>query len=111
MWPWRLVTQLHAGNEMFKAVIFDVDGTLLDSVDQHAMAWQLAFRRYGFEVPFSDIRYQIGKGGDKVLGMFLSTKEQEEVGEKITDYRSALFKKEFLPTCKPFPRFLACLRH
>ena len=55
--------QLYAGSEMFKAVIFDVDGTLLDSVDHHATAWQLAFRRYGFEVPFNDIRYQIGKGG------------------------------------------------
>ena len=74
--PGRLVTQLHFGSEMFKAMIFDVDGTLLDSVDQHAMVWQLAFRRYGFEIPFRDIRYQIGKGGDKLLGMFLNKKEQ-----------------------------------
>ena len=35
--------------------------------------------------------------------MFLNTRSKKRVGEKITDYRSALFKKDFLPTCKPFP--------
>ncbi len=52
---------------MSKAVIFDVDGTLVDSVDLHAEAWQEAFRDFGHEVGFQEVRSQIGKGGDQLM--------------------------------------------
>ena len=48
---------------MVKAVIFDVDGTLVDSVDLHAQAWQDAFRDFGHKIELKAIRNQIGKGG------------------------------------------------
>ena len=48
---------------MIEAVIFDVDGTLINSVDQHAKAWLWAFARHGHDIPLEDIRAQIGKGG------------------------------------------------
>ena len=44
-------------------VVFDVDGTLLDSVDQHAEAWRLAFQYFEYSIPFQSIRDEIGKGG------------------------------------------------
>lgn len=47
---------------MVKAVIFDVDGTLIDSVDLHARAWQDIFLRYGVKTDFEEVRGQIGKG-------------------------------------------------
>ena len=37
---------------MIETVIFDVDGTLVDSVDLHAEAWQRAFRKFGKHVSF-----------------------------------------------------------
>jgi beta-phosphoglucomutase-like phosphatase (HAD superfamily) len=46
----------------FKAVVFDVDGTLIDSVDVHAQAWVDAFAEFGHEIRFGDVRRQIGKG-------------------------------------------------
>ena len=63
---------------MLKAVIFDVDGTLIDSVDLHAHAWQDMFARYGHQIPFDQIRHQIGKGGDQLMPVFLSKEELEE---------------------------------
>jgi beta-phosphoglucomutase-like phosphatase (HAD superfamily) len=48
----------------FKAVVFDVDGTLIDSVDVHAEAWVHAFAEFGHKVRVGDVRRQIGKGGD-----------------------------------------------
>ncbi len=57
---------------MIEAVIFDVDGTLIDTVDYHAKAWLWAFARHGHDIPFEDIRAQIGKGGDQLLPVFLA---------------------------------------
>jgi beta-phosphoglucomutase-like phosphatase (HAD superfamily) len=58
-----------------EAVIFDIDGSLVDSVDLHAAAWQEALQFFGHDIPFSDIRHQIGKGGDQLLPVFLSAAE------------------------------------
>ena len=45
---------------MVKAVIFDIDGTLVDSVDLHARAWQEAFAKFGHDIQYDKIRSQIG---------------------------------------------------
>ena len=37
---------------MLKAVIFDLDGTLVDSVSLHAQAWQVAFKEHGYYIPY-----------------------------------------------------------
>src|SRR4051812_10770260 len=59
--------QTRAMASELKAVILDVDGTLVDSNDAHAMAWVEAFAHFGFEVPFERVRDLIGKGGDKLV--------------------------------------------
>jgi HAD superfamily hydrolase (TIGR01509 family) len=89
---------------MNKAVIFDIDGTLLDSVDHHAKAWQEILAQYGHQVPFREIRQQIGKGGDQLLPVFLSKEEIERFGDKIADERAALFRREYLPKVRSFPK-------
>jgi HAD superfamily hydrolase (TIGR01549 family) len=88
---------------MPEAVIFDIDGTLLDSVDLHAQAWQEAFRHFGHDIAFSDIRSQIGKGGDQLLPVFLSPGELKEKQEDIQKFRGDLFKEKYLSKVKPFP--------
>jgi beta-phosphoglucomutase-like phosphatase (HAD superfamily) len=55
---------------MIKAVIFDVDGTIVDSVDLHTKAWKMAFEKFGKEISFVAIRRQIGKGADQLLPVF-----------------------------------------
>src|SRR5215207_11779079 len=82
---------------MIEAVIFDVDGTLVDSVDLHARAWQEAFAHFGKRFDFERVRYQIGKGGDQLMPVFLSEAELEEFGEELEEYRGELFKREYLP--------------
>jgi HAD superfamily hydrolase (TIGR01549 family) len=89
---------------MIKTVIFDVDGTLVDTVDMHAEAWQRALKEYGKEVEFSAVRTQIGKGGDQLLPVFLSREELDQFGEELEKRRGEIFKQEYLPQTKAFPR-------
>jgi HAD superfamily hydrolase (TIGR01509 family) len=85
------------------AVIFDVDGTLIDTVDLHAKAWQEAFRKFGADISFDEIRSQIGKGGDNLIPDLLPQELVERSQEEIEDYRSELFQRDYLPRATPFP--------
>jgi HAD superfamily hydrolase (TIGR01549 family) len=89
---------------MLKAFIFDIDGTLIDSVDHHARAWQDAFARWGKEIAFEDVRSQIGKGGDQLMPVFLSEEEIERFGEEMETWRGERFKERYLPDVRGFPR-------
>jgi HAD superfamily hydrolase (TIGR01549 family) len=89
---------------MLQAVIFDVDGTIVDSVDLHAQAWKVAFEKFGKTIPFHQVRRQIGKGSDQLLPIFFSKEELSRFGEELDDYRSDLFKKEYLPRVEAFPK-------
>lgn len=89
---------------MVRAVIFDVDGTLVDSVDLHAQAWHEAFSHFGYDIPVERIRSQIGKGGDKLMPVFLPKKDSEEKGREIEKFRGELFQREYMPRVRSFPK-------
>ncbi len=95
---------------MPQAAIFDIDGTLVDSVDLHALSWHEAFAEFGHQVTFEQARSQIGKGGDQLLPMFLSEAELEKQGEDIETFRSKLFKSKYLPMVRPFSAVPELLR-
>jgi HAD superfamily hydrolase (TIGR01509 family) len=90
--------------KLIEAIIFDVDGTLVDSVDLHAQAWQEAFARFGKQIPYESVRSQIGKGGDQLMPVFLSKEELEEFGERLEKYRGELFKREYMSRVRSFPK-------
>lgn len=94
-----------------KGAIFDIDGTLLDSVDLHAEAWKQTFEHYGFQQSFEAVRSQIGKGGDQLMPVFLPQHVIDEEGKEIEKYREALFKKNFLQRVKSFPDVRALFKH
>ncbi|MDB5589692.1 HAD family hydrolase [Enterovirga sp.] len=87
---------------MTRAVIFDIDGTLIDSVDLHAEAWRQALGHFGYDVPFAEMRRQIGKGGDQLLPVFVPREVLERREEEISAFRSDLFKRDYLPKVRPF---------
>ena len=91
-----------SSSEGARAALFDVDGTLVDSNDLHAAAWAEAFRHFGHDIPVERIRFQVGKGGDNLIPALLPDLGEEERDE-IEDYRSDLYKRDYLPRVKPFP--------
>lgn len=89
---------------LVKAVIFDIDGTLIDSVDLHARAWLEAFGLFGHKLSFAEVRKQIGKGGDQLMPVFLSTEEVQRSGELVEKVRGDLYKQRYMKKVKPFPK-------
>jgi HAD superfamily hydrolase (TIGR01509 family) len=88
------------------AFIFDIDGTLVDSNELHVDSWDRAFRHFGKEFSRDKLRTQIGKGSDQYIPEFLTRDEIKRFGKKLDDYRSELFRKEYLPKVRPFPKVL-----
>jgi HAD superfamily hydrolase (TIGR01549 family) len=86
------------------AFIFDIDGTLVDSNELHVDSWDRAFRRFDKQFPREKLRAQIGKGSDQYLPEFLTSAEIDRFGKELDDYRSDLFKKEYLPKVRPLPK-------
>jgi len=85
-----------------RAVLFDVDGTLVDTNDLHAAAWREAFLNFGLDKPFEEIRWQIGKGGDNLIpSLFPDLVDTQR--EEMEAFRSDLFKRDYLPRATPFP--------
>ena len=86
------------------AVIFDVDGTLIDSVDFHARAWVDAFAAFGHSVAFNKVKRQIGKGGDQLMPVFLSHEEIEQTGKALETHRGNLLKERYISQFRAFPK-------
>jgi phosphoglycolate phosphatase-like HAD superfamily hydrolase len=86
------------------AFIFDIDGTLVDSNELHVDSWDRAFRRFGKQFSREQLRAQIGKGSDQYLPEFLTAEEIHRFGKDLDEYRSELFRKEYLPKVRPFPK-------
>jgi HAD superfamily hydrolase (TIGR01549 family) len=85
-----------------KAVLLDIDGTLIDSNDAHASAWVDVGKEFGYDIKFDHVRWLIGMGGDKVLPEVTGLKEETELGEKILDRRGEIFRERYLSGLKPF---------
>ena len=83
-------------------MLFDIDGTLIDSNDAHARAWVAALAEAGHDVPFERVRPLIGMGGDRVLPELVpGLSDETEPGKTITKRRLEIFKERELPHIRP----------
>jgi HAD superfamily hydrolase (TIGR01509 family) len=98
---------------MIKALLCDIDGTLVQSNWLHAEAWQIALREIGVETTLDEVRRQIGKGGDQLIPHFVPWWKQPHVQEPLEAYRKFVFETDFLARVEPISRvreFLLRLR-
>lgn len=72
-------------------VLFDVDGTLVDSNYQHTLAWWQAFRRFGHDVPMAEIHRAIGMGGDKLVAHLLGEDRDADQDAELDATHGAVF--------------------
>jgi HAD superfamily hydrolase (TIGR01509 family) len=75
------------------AVIFDIDGTLVDTNYQHALAWYRAFRNEGIVIPIWQIHRAIGIGSDRVVELLAGNEVEAKLGDALRDAQGPLYKK------------------
>ena len=73
-------------------IIFDIDGTLIDTNPSHVEAWRRAFKSLGYDVPAERIEVEIGKGGDLLVPAILGDEVEQRHGEALRKAQ----KEEFL---------------
>jgi HAD superfamily hydrolase (TIGR01549 family) len=72
--------------------IVDVDGTLVDSVYQHALAWYRAFLRTDAVLPVWRIHRHIGMGGDQMVQALCDERFEKEHGDAVREAEAECFK-------------------
>ncbi len=85
---------------MLSAIIFDLDGTLVDTNAAHVESWVRAFARLGYKVTAERVGAEIGKGGDNLVPSVLGLEAEEKDGDKLRE----VSKEEYL-TLTPGRRF------
>ncbi len=84
----------------YTTLMFDVDGTLINSNEAHAEAWRQALREHGIDAQLLEVRRLIGMGGDKILPVFAHVSEDSDKGRAITRRKRELFNAR-LPELAP----------
>jgi HAD superfamily hydrolase (TIGR01509 family) len=87
---------------LLQGVIFDIDGTLVDSNDAHAKSWVDTFAEAGYNVPFDAVRPLIGMGADKLLPKTIGISHDSDKGKKLIKRRSEIFRERYLSQLRPF---------
>jgi HAD superfamily hydrolase (TIGR01509 family) len=73
------------------AVIFDVDGTLVDTNYLHAVSWWQAFRQHGHTVPMASVHRAVGMGSDKLLDAVLPADRDRSADDAMRSGHTALY--------------------
>src|SRR3954462_2353114 len=82
---WCVAISVISVDRMPNTAIVDVDGTLVDSNYQHALAWFRAFRRYDITLPLWRLHRGIGMGGDLYVANLAGDRVEEEHGDGLRD--------------------------
>jgi HAD superfamily hydrolase (TIGR01549 family) len=83
------------------AAILDVDGTLVDSNYQHAIAWYRAFREHDVAPPIWRIHRHIGMGGDQLVAAVAGDEVEQRLGDAIRDSEGQRYG-ELIDEVRPF---------
>ncbi|GAA1343284.1 HAD family hydrolase [Arthrobacter roseus] len=85
-----------------KGVLFDVDGTLVDSNYLHVLSWWQAFRKAGHDVPMAQIHRCVGMGGDKLVAELLGDDRDMDHDEALKASHGAVYSTHW-PSLRTLP--------
>ena len=86
---------------MFSGFIFDVEGTLIDSVSQNLRSLQDALERHGYRVPYQTLQLYSGLDGDQTLQLVAPDATEPERKEILKE-QGAIYERSYLDSVRPF---------
>jgi HAD superfamily hydrolase (TIGR01509 family) len=92
-----------------RAVLFDVDGTLVDTNYLHTVTWWQAFAQGGQHVPMADIHRAIGMGSDQLLDRLLPDDRDKDADSGLSASHDALYAT-YWTRLRPLPGAVELLR-
>lgn len=93
-----------------RGVLFDVDGTLVDTTYLHAVCWWDALRANEHHVPMADIHHGIGMGSGELLDRLIGPDRDEDQDDKLSDAHLALYQ-QYWTRLQPLPGARDLLQH
>ena len=84
-----------------RGVLFDVDGTLIDSSYIHTIAWWGAFREHGYDIPMASIHHYVGMGGDRLVDSLLPEGRDRSADPEVMASHGALYASHW-PALRAF---------
>lgn len=111
--PLKRKTRTHAKTSELPAVLFDLDGTLIDSVYQHVQAWHETLRDEGITVPAWKIHRRVGMSGKSFLRELLREIAPKRSVMRLADLEYGHDKRfaRIIPTLEPLPGATKLLQH
>jgi HAD superfamily hydrolase (TIGR01509 family) len=97
------------GTSRVDTAVLDVDGTLVDTVYQHTMAWATAFGEVDVDVPLWRLHRAVGIGGDRYVAEVAGDDVERRYGDQLRDRHDELFGRE-IDRVRPLPGAPALLR-
>jgi HAD superfamily hydrolase (TIGR01509 family) len=80
-----------ANDDNKPGIIFDVDGTLVDTNYQHALAWYQAFRQHDVHLPVWELHRHLGMGGDQLVASVAGDDVEAEIGDDVRAAHDAIY--------------------
>lgn len=84
-----------------RGVLFDVDGTLIDSSYIHTISWWGAFRQHGYDIPMASIHHFVGMGGDRLVDSLLPPGRDKAQDQDVMASHGALYASHW-PALRAF---------
>lgn len=99
-----------------RIAVLDVDGTLVDTNYQHALAWYRAFRSLGETYPIWRIHRLIGMGGDRLVAAIGGDEVEDRIGDEardrwVTEFDALIDEVAPLPGARDFVAALRARGH
>ncbi len=94
-----------------RAVLMDIDGTLLDSTEAQTQSWLHVLHDFGYEVQYRQVRARIGMGQDRMLRELCGVSEASARARRMLPAREWLLRSYYLPQLALFPQVRPFLAH
>lgn len=91
-------------------VILDIDGTLIESNEAHALSWMRSLHDEGISRSLEEICVHVGMGAEKLLPRLLGISAASDQGKRLWERKAKVFRQEFLQRLRPTPGALELLK-